>query len=128
MSVTLIQHKEQILRSFKCQQTGHCCRAPGYVYVSQQEIIQMSAKLNVSIDQFRAHFVTTKNGWDLIATPEYRQDCFLNDHNCCDIYDARPKYCSSYPDWPDIWVDDNALINESKLCKGLELAIQTITE
>ena len=120
----LVHYKEEILSYFQCQSTGNCCRTPGYVYASHAEIIKMAQILDISIETFRAHFVQTINGRNLIATPQFRHNCFLNDNNECTVYDGRPHHCQTYPNWPYIWKNDQELLNESEQCKGLKLAIE----
>ncbi len=124
----LINKKAEILKNFKCQNTGHCCKRPGYVYVTDPEISKMAQELKMTVGTFRQQFVKRDNGWSVIATPDFRVGCFLDKKNCCEIYKARPKECKTYPDWPEIWESDETLLNEAKECKGLAAALVTLSE
>jgi uncharacterized protein len=122
----LVQKRSEILNAFVCQETGHCCRIPGYVYVTKKNIRDMARTLKISPLQFREYFITRINGWDLISTPNFRQTCFLNEHNHCGVYAHRPLACRTYPDWNDLWQDDATLLKEAESCKGLAKAIAAI--
>ena len=84
----LVGHRSHILAHFVCQHTGHCCKSPGYVYVTSSDIDAMSKELQISTSQFIQHFVTRKNGWSLIATSDFRTNCFLDNKNKCTVYDG----------------------------------------
>ena len=120
----MIEHKDTILAQFKCHQTGNCCRFDGVVYASAQEIEAMAKVLGIDIVSFMEKYVKRKDGWMLIADRAHRPNCFLNEKNQCEIYDARPKNCKTYPNWPEIWRDEESLYKETLLCKGLREAVQ----
>ena len=123
----LIDHRSKILAHFKCQNSGNCCKTPGYVYVSQSDINAMANNLNLPVHMFKRFFVTRINGWHAIAGPNFRSQCFLSDDNLCEVYHSRPKKCRTYPDWDYIWENDESLIKESQACKGLANAIEIVT-
>ncbi|MEK9658254.1 MAG: YkgJ family cysteine cluster protein [bacterium] len=120
---SLVEQKDSILEAFKCQGSGNCCRCPGYVYVTDQELENMAKILDMNPADFRQQYTKTRSGWTLVSDPRFRPACFLNDQQRCKVYDARPKACRSYPDWPSIWKDDASVIHESTLCPGLKQAI-----
>lgn len=124
----LIKKKDEILKEFKCQGSGNCCKTDGYVYVTQSEITDMSKLLTLSIDEFREKYVIKNNGWDVIASITHRPNCFLDKKNRCTVYKARPIDCRTYPDWPEIWETDVALVKETTLCPGLKKAVNKISE
>ena len=124
----LINQKSAILNQFQCQQSGNCCKASGYVYVSKSEITDMAKVLNLSEELFRKQFINKINGWDVIASPTFRTNCFLNSNNNCSVYEARPDHCRTYPNWPIIWESDSNLIKEAAVCPGLKKAINLITK
>ncbi|MEK9726705.1 MAG: YkgJ family cysteine cluster protein, partial [Candidatus Margulisiibacteriota bacterium] len=69
-------------------------------------------------------FVKKINGWDVIASPNFRPKCFLNTTNHCEVYHNRPNACRTYPDWDNIWDSDEHIVKETQSCKGLKLAVQ----
>ena len=123
--MSYISHKTEILQRFECQGSGNCCRAVGHVYVTDQNIREMAVILNMLPFQFIQQFVIKENGWVLIAHGSFRPDCFLDPQNRCQVYEARPAACRSYPDWPSIWASDQALLKEADACPGLKKALAT---
>ncbi len=122
----LVGQKEIILSQFKCQNSGNCCRCAGYVYVTKKEIDQMAEIKQEHPALFIQNYVRRENGWDVIAGPSFRPQCFLNTSNQCDVYEARPQACRSYPDWPEIWESNASILKESESCPGLKKAIEKV--
>ena len=100
MSRDLLALKAELLAKFECQKSGNCCRRVGYVYATNPEIQKMAKVLEISFTEFMEKYVFRQDGWALIASPDHRPGCFVNDRNQCHVYDARPKACKTYPDWP----------------------------
>ena len=121
--MSLINNKEAILKLFACQQSGNCCKASGYVYVTNDNINHMAKTLNISVDLFLKQFVINIDGWKVIASPTFRTNCFLSSDQTCTVYDDRPTACKTYPNWPTIWESDETVIQESNQCPGLKKAI-----
>ena len=122
----MIQHKDAILAAFKCQQSGNCCKTSGYVYVNQDVVQNMSAECKLSVQKFREKYVKKCKGWDVVAAPDFRSNCFLDQHNQCQVYQSRPQACRSYPDWDYIWESNHSLQQEMKSCPGLAAAAQEV--
>jgi Fe-S-cluster containining protein len=119
----LIEKKDEILASFKCQNSGNCCKAGGYVYVTSDNIEKMAKILHKNPIDFRQMYTQKDNGWDIIASPNFNANCLLDENNKCKVYEARPLACRTYPNWPSIWQSDSTVIEESKSCPGLKQAI-----
>ena len=117
--------KQELLKRFNCQQSGNCCRCPGFVYASQEELQKMAKEKNLELETFKKHIVRTHQGWPVIASKSHRQTCFLDTQNRCTVYKARPKQCRTYPDWPEIWKDRTSILKEIALCPGLKKAYTT---
>lgn len=118
--------KSEILSRFQCQKSGNCCKAGGYVYLTGLELENMARVVGLSVPDFREKYVVTHNGWDLIATPTHRPRCFLDENDCCTVYEARPIACRSYPDWPELWTSEEMLLSECKTCPGLQKAVANL--
>lgn len=84
----------------------------------------MAEKLELPISEFKEKFVLEENGWQLIAKPGFRKNCFLDKNNNCQVYEARPKKCRTYPDWPEIFQSEETLKKETELCPGLRKAYE----
>jgi uncharacterized protein len=120
----VINLKNKILENFSCQKSGNCCRAPGYVYVTAQDVSKMAAHLGVQEEDFRASYVQKVRGWEVIAAPNFRERCFLTAEDTCGIYDVRPLACRTYPQWEQIWESEESLQEELKQCSGLRRAAE----
>jgi len=115
--------KRNILSEFECQKSGNCCRCPGLVHVSIPEMEKMAEEKKCSLDEFISTYTQRHNGRYVVATPTFRQQCFLNDKNQCSVYNARPEQCKTYPDWPEIWESPSTIQKETELCPGLKKAV-----
>ena len=118
--------KAEILSRFKCQKSGNCCKAGGYVYLTSTELETMAEGVNLTVEAFREQYVVTQNGWDLIATPTHRPRCFLDENDRCTVYASRPAACRSYPDWPELWNSEDVLLSECQTCPGLRKAVSEL--
>lgn len=90
--------------SFTCTQCGNCCTgAPGYVWVSPEEIAAIAQHRGLDADTFarrhvrrvgrRYSLLEQRNGdcEFLVQTPEGKR--------VCGIYAARPLQCRTWPFW-----------------------------
>ena len=126
--MNLVYKKESILKRFRCQKSGHCCKCPGYVYVEDETIVKMAQLKRKSVDRFRHQYVRKKEGWQVVAGPNFNTHCFLDHQNRCSVYSARPKACRTYPNWPEIWQSEDSLLRETLICPGLKKAVQSIID
>ena len=88
--------------AFSCTRCGACCTgAPGYVWVSPEEIERLAEFKGVSVSEFSAKFVRrVGNRYSLIERPG--GDCiFWDKHAGCTVYPARPVQCQTWPFWPE---------------------------
>ena len=57
-----------------------------------------------------------ETGWTVLRHKEEDGSCiFLNDEGLCNIYEARPVQCSTYPFWPRIMASRGAWNSEVRL-------------
>jgi Fe-S-cluster containining protein len=85
---------------FECTQCGDCCTgAPGYVWVTQEEIDALAAQLGMNAEAFEAKYVRRVGvRRSLVEFPN--GDCvFLDGQRRCTVYDARPRQCRTWPFW-----------------------------
>lgn len=86
---------------FTCSGCGDCCSgSPGYVWVSPEEIKVMADAIGHSVEDFEKIYVR-KIGIrkTLKELPNY--DCVFLDEQTrqCELYDARPTQCKTWPFW-----------------------------
>ncbi len=87
---------------FSCTRCGACCTgAPGYVWVTPDEVRRLSEYRGESIEQFSRAFVRrVGERYSLIEKPG--GDCiFWSKESGCTVYPARPVQCQTWPFWPE---------------------------
>ena len=116
------QLKRELLSRFECQSSGNCCRSDGIVYASPNECANMAKHLNLDLPTFLKRYTKRKQGWTILADTHFRPHCFLDDNHNCRVYKSRPKACRSYPNWPEIWKNEDSIMAEINRCPGLQKA------
>jgi uncharacterized protein len=84
---------------FTCQQCAACCSGdPGFVWVTENNIIEIANYLRIGIDKMKSHYIRNAgSGFSLVEMPN--GDCiFLRDKKC-QIYPVRPVQCTTWPFW-----------------------------
>jgi Fe-S-cluster containining protein len=85
---------------FTCTQCGKCCTgAPGFVWVNQEEITQLSQAMKMRPEEFVTQYTRMVGiRRSLIEKPNY--DCIFYDSQVgCTVYEARPRQCRTWPFW-----------------------------
>lgn len=98
---------------FQCTGCGDCCTgAPGYVWVNQQEIDALAARLEMKVEKFEAKYVR-RIGVRRSLVEFSNGDCvfFDNQTRKCNVYNERPRQCRTWPFWnsnlksPETWAE-----------------------
>ena len=85
---------------FKCTGCGKCCTgSPGYVWVTEDEIIAISEYLNITIQEFSNKHLRKIGDRFSLRESAQTYDCTFLHENKCSIYKTRPKQCRTYPWW-----------------------------
>lgn len=96
---------------FTCSGCGDCCTGePGYVWVNKQEIADLAALIEMTVEQFEDHY-TRKIGIRRSLKEFPNGDCvfFNTETRKCNVYSARPRQCRTWPFWdsnlktPEAW-------------------------
>lgn len=88
--------------SFTCTRCGACCTgAPGYVWVTAEEIARLAESRGEPIDEFSRRYVRRVGSrYSLIEKPG--GDCVFWDAKAgCTVYQARPTQCRTWPFWEE---------------------------
>lgn len=84
--------------SFQCQQCGSCCRWPGHVLLTEQDIARLAEATGLSeaafIDQYTQ---LAANRRQLSLLDIGGRDCIFLKQNGCEHYAARPEQCRNFP-------------------------------
>lgn len=105
---------------FTCSQCGDCCTgAPGYVWVNKQEIAEMAAVLGeTDIAEFERKYVR-KVGIRKSLVEFSNGDCvFLDESRKCQVYNARPRQCRTWPFWESNLKSPAAWEETCEVCPG----------
>jgi Fe-S-cluster containining protein len=91
---------DSLERSFKCQQCGECCRWPGHVLLTEEDIARMAVAAGLSEEEFIARYTTlaaNRRQLSLTDAPDGSGSCVLLKDNRCLLYEARPAQCRDFP-------------------------------
>ncbi len=71
----------------------------GYVYLSFNDRRRLAGHLGLSLVDFTARYTRKIDGYyELIYT---NKDCPFLRNNRCEVYEARPWQCKTWPFWPE---------------------------
>lgn len=106
---------------FSCTGCGACCTgSPGYVWVSEEEIIEIAAFLEITVDDFSRRFLRwVKGKYSLIELPKTYDCVFLKDKKC-QIYSVRPVQCRTFPWWPKHLASSQDWEDLKGYCEGVD--------
>ncbi len=87
---------------YQCMRCGNCCRWPGDVNVSAEEVTAIAAYLGMNDEEFIANCTrlnANRTGLSIIDKPN--GEClFLEGVNICRIQAVKPVQCSGFP---NVW-------------------------
>jgi Fe-S-cluster containining protein len=105
---------------FGCTRCGQCCTgAPGYVWVTQQDIERMAAAKGMSAREFYVEFVVDY-GERMSLAERANYDCVLLEDGLCSVYAARPMQCRTFPFWADNLKSRRAWRRTGRECPGID--------
>ena len=106
---------------FGCRVCGRCCTGePGYVWVTEEEIKTLAEAVHLSPERFESNFVRRVAGKGKSLIELAGGDCVLFDHekHRCQVYQARPLQCRTWPFWDQNVDRPNSWKKTAKFCKG----------
>ena len=107
--------------SFACTGCGGCCTgAPGWVWVSDDEIVAIADYLGQPAGAVRLTDCKPSRG--RMSLKDYPNgDCvYFNPHTRkCTIYPVRPKQCRTWPFWPENLRTKEAWEAAGRECPGI---------
>lgn len=87
---------------YQCVRCGNCCRWPGDVNVTSEEVAAIAAHLGMSESEFIADCTrlnANRTGLSIIDKPN--GEClFLQGANICRLQSVKPVQCSGFP---NVW-------------------------
>lgn len=104
--------KETSTTRYLCQRCGNCCRWPGDVRITDEEVAGIAAHLGLSEAEFTAQYTrlnANRTGLSIIDRPGGAGECvFLEGLNVCRIQAVKPVQCRGFPNewrfpgWRDV--------------------------
>jgi Fe-S-cluster containining protein len=85
--------------TYLCQRCGNCCRWPGDVIVTDEEIDAIAAHLGMAVEEFIQRFTRlSENRQHLSLIEKEDGSCFfLEGQNVCHIQRVKPDQCRGFP-------------------------------
>jgi Fe-S-cluster containining protein len=113
---------------FTCTQCGNCCTgAPGFVWITRQEIVRLAQLLRLSPQETVDRYC--RKSAEQFSLRERRNaqgqyDCvFLQEapggKRVCGVYEARPLQCRTWPFWPGVLESRKAWDAAAVRCHGM---------
>jgi Fe-S-cluster containining protein len=109
---------------FTCTECGSCCTgAPGYVWVSQEEIKIIADRLGRE-DGWLPPEILRRVGFRYSLSEKSNGDCFFlqsdgEGRRRCSIYDIRPLQCRTWPFWTSNLKTPRDWAEASENCPGM---------
>lgn len=108
---------------FKCTECGKCCTgSTGFVWVRQEEMEAMATSLNMPLEQFKKKYIRQRdNRYALIEkkTPQGDYDCIFLKDKKCQVYQARPLQCRTFPWWKENLTSEESWNLAAEECEGI---------
>lgn len=106
---------------FECTGCGQCCTgAPGYVWLSAQEIDAMATHLNISKEEFMRRYTRSIFGRHSLIEDKKNFDCIFLKDKKCEVYSVRPKQCRTFPWWKENLASKASWKEVAERCEGID--------
>ena len=105
---------------FECQQCGGCCGGfPGFVWLSDDDIVRISGHLGLPPDEFLFRYARQAMGrYTFKEVTDY--DCIMLKEKRCSIYAVRPTQCRTFPFWDENLDTRKGWQEASRRCPGVD--------
>jgi len=108
----------QALR-FECQPgCTECCRQPGFVYLTEEDVVRAAAFLGMPTDVFERRYVYRARHKRRLRTPREGRCHFLRADGCS-IHPAKPTQCRIFPFWPELVESRREWKKAAGYCPGI---------
>lgn len=104
---------------FTCTRCGKCCTgAPGYVWVTDEELAKLAAFRGEPVEEFRAVYTRRARG-GVSLREKANGDCvFWERDRGCTVYAVRPVQCRTWPFWESNLESEEAWERTEAQCPG----------
>jgi uncharacterized protein len=106
---------------FECSRCGHCCTgAPGYVWVTDDEVQAIADLRGEASSEIRGRFTRLVGRRRSLREKENGDCVFYDKIQGCTVYPARPVQCRTWPFWESNTVTSDAWRQTSEVCPGCD--------
>jgi hypothetical protein len=103
---------------FECQPgCTTCCERPGFVYLTEEDIVRLAEYLKMDAPDFERRYVYRTRNIRRLRVPRYAQCPFLGEGGCS-VHAAKPEQCGTFPYWPEL-LTGKAWRAAAKWCPGI---------
>ncbi|MCZ6697100.1 MAG: YkgJ family cysteine cluster protein [Acidobacteria bacterium] len=88
---------------FECTACGRCCTnhdGHDFVFMTEQDLVRAAEKLGLTQEKFLERYTCLTQG-ERVLKDRGDRCIFLSPEGLCNIYDARPLQCRTFPFWPE---------------------------
>ena len=104
---------------FTCTQCGDCCTgAPGFVWLTDDELAALAAFLKEHVDEVRAVYTRKARGRRTIREKANGDCVFFERGKGCTVYPVRPAQCRTWPFWESNVESPEAWERTERACPG----------
>jgi Fe-S-cluster containining protein len=82
---------------FQCKTCGDCCTGYGGTYVTEKDIENIAAFINVDKTRFVATYCRMSGGKPLLASGPDGKCLFFDPEKQCTIHPVKPRMCRAWP-------------------------------
>lgn len=102
---------------FECQRSGNCCRRPGYVYFTRDDVEAAAGFLGIARGDFVKRYLAVDGRRFVLEVDS--GGCRFFDGAGCVIHPAKPLQCRSWPFWPELVRTPRAWRAAARGCPGM---------
>ncbi len=107
---------------FECQGSGKCCVSHGeygYVYLDLNDRKRMAKHLGLTLKEFTGSYCSSTEGYYHLKIAPDETNCMFLENKQCEIYEARPTQCRTWPFWPEVLNPKTWKSDVANFCPGV---------
>ncbi|MCJ8501948.1 YkgJ family cysteine cluster protein [Desulfatitalea alkaliphila] len=110
---------------FECTQCGECCKGYGGTYVTDADIRNIAAFLNMPAETVRRRYCTLSGGKPLLAQADNGYCVFWD--RICTIHPVKPRMCRHWPFIAGVLIDPLNWRTMADSCPGIHPDVDEAT-
>lgn len=100
---------------------SRCCDVEGYVYLTENDLLQAAAYIDLSPAEFEARYVYRTRHLIRLRKPQSKTalQCHFRNAQGCSIHEVKPVQCRLFPFWPEMVEDVKVWRKTARSCPGI---------